>query len=509
MRTTVHAFALLTIATSLAAQAAPEPRAVKISNQGTVYNDWIDVPIYRRTGDSSSAPRTFLDWCAMIEQHDPGTGLVGVPTTAGAASWSPDGRFVAYDAPADGLRGHYIWVLPVDSATGLAKGTPRRVTMRNSGPPAWSPDGRRIAFLSPDSTGLSLIAVPFNGGDEELMYRSPGRWVNPRIVVWTSDGQFLYTTVSRPGNAPELLRLNLATKRAEWSNDGFGMFAVSSDGKQVAKLTRATPYLDISPIPGSGASPQRFVVPNNTTPASWLSTTELVAVAHPLPASIERVSLADGTIRSITPLDSSGVGDAFYSPDGKRFAYTRNTDTGVQLIVADADGSHGRALGVSSSIGHISWSPSGAQIAYLSYAPLGIRIVDVASGSDRAITGAVNAVQQKLRWRGDGKAVWYMSWKPTATALTREVHEVTTDGKERLIAALPQTNQPPGFVNDTLLVILEQKGLSTINLKTGTTRLLYSGGVRANNGDIDVSRDGSWLALVSEEGISKSRCSCR
>jgi Tol biopolymer transport system component len=93
-----------------------------------------------------------------------------------------------------------------------------------------------------------------------------------------------------------------------------------------------------------------------------------------------------------------------------------------------------------------------------------------------------------------------MSWKPTATALTREVHEVTMDGKERLIVTLPQTNQPPGFVNDTLLVVLEQKGLSTINLKTGATRLLYSGGVRANNGDIDVSRDGSWLALVSEEG---------
>jgi Tol biopolymer transport system component len=143
------------------------------------------------------------------------------------------------------------------------------------------------------------------------------------------------------------------------------MFAVSSDGKQVAKLTRATPYLDLSPTPGSGASPQRFVVPQNTTPANWLSATEFVAVSHPLPASIERVSLADGTIRSITPLDSNGVGDAFYSPDGKRFAYTRYTDTGVQLIVADADGSHARALGVASSIGHISWSPSGAQIAYL------------------------------------------------------------------------------------------------------------------------------------------------
>lgn len=405
MRTTTHCLVFLTVATSLVAQTAPDPQSVRVSNRGAVYNDFIE------RGDLSKNGRFVVGASSIsgLVRYDRAARtwaqIAGVPTTANSASWSPDGRFIAYNGAADGLRGQYVWILPVDSATGLAKGTPRRVTMRNSGPPVWSPDGRRLAFLSPDSAGISLITVPFNGGDEEVMYRTPGQWVYPRSVVWTGDGQFLYTTVSRPGKTPELLRVNVATKRAEWSNDGFGMFAISSDGKQVAKLTRATPFLDISPTEGSNTPPRRFVVPNNTTPVSWLSATELVAVAHPLPGNIERVSLADGTIRSLTPLDSNGVGDAFYSPDGKSFAYAQITETGRRLVVADADGSHARAIGVASSIDRISWSPSGAQIAYLSYAPFGIRVVDVASGSDRAITGAVNGVQQKLRWRSDGKAI--------------------------------------------------------------------------------------------------------
>jgi hypothetical protein len=205
-------------------------------------------------------------------------------------------------------------------------------------------------------------------------------------------------------------------------------------------------------------------------------------------------------IRSITPLDSNGVGDAFYSPDGKQFAYTRITDAeDSSSSPTPMDRTRARLASRKASptsAGHPRerGSPTSRTLRWE------FRVVDVASGSDRAITGVVNAVQQKLRWRSDGAAIWYMSWKPTPTALTREVHEVTLDGKERLVAALPETNQPPGFVNDTLLVVLEQKGLSAINLKTGATRLLYSGGVRANNGDIDVSRDGTWLALVSEEG---------
>jgi Tol biopolymer transport system component len=497
---TAFSLAFLSVAVVLGAQSPPEPRLVRLSNPGSVANEWInpgDVSkdgrfVVGATTDSGLAhyDRTSRSWAR----------IVGPSLSASAPRWSPDGRFLAYQDRADGRREFFVWIMPIDPATGLPKGTARRVTTRSSGPPTWSPDGRRIAFLSPDSTGVALMTVPFNGGEEQILYRANAQWVFPRIVVWSADGQFVVATMQR-GGKPELVRVTVATKHAEWLNqDGFGLFAISGDGKQVATFARNTPYLAIGASSVTGGMPQRYVMPPNVVPAAWVSPNEFVGFAHPLPGSIERVSMGDGAIKSITPFDSSGVGDGFYSPDGKRIAYTRKAATGPQLMVADADGGNSRAIGIAGSVSQIAWSPSGAQIAYVSYAPLGIRVVDVASGADRAVNSSVNTIQQKLRWRSDGKAIWFMAWKATATALVREVHEVTMDGKDRLIATLPSTNQPPGFVNDTLIVVLEPKGLSALNLKTGKTRMLYSGGVRANNGDIDLSRDGKWLALVSEEG---------
>jgi Tol biopolymer transport system component len=82
--------------------------------------------------------------------------LVGTPANANALRWAPNGRFVSYNYTAEGLRGQYIWVLPMDTTTGLASGAPRRVTTRPGGHAAWAPDGRRIAYPAGDSIGYSV-----------------------------------------------------------------------------------------------------------------------------------------------------------------------------------------------------------------------------------------------------------------------------------------------------------------------------------------------------------------
>jgi Tol biopolymer transport system component len=79
----------------------------------------------------------------------------------GAASWSPDGRFIVVTARGDqGLR---LFKIP------LAGGTPVQLTDSVSSNPVWSPDGVFIVYSgSPRARSVPLKAVTPNGGPYPL-----------------------------------------------------------------------------------------------------------------------------------------------------------------------------------------------------------------------------------------------------------------------------------------------------------------------------------------------------
>jgi Tol biopolymer transport system component len=71
-------------------------------------------------------------------------------------TWSPDGRFIAYYAPHDGL---YL----IDSE---GAGAPRRLALQNLDAgtammPAWSPDGKKLLFLiaAPPNNKLAIVDI--------------------------------------------------------------------------------------------------------------------------------------------------------------------------------------------------------------------------------------------------------------------------------------------------------------------------------------------------------------
>ncbi|MCC6262060.1 MAG: PD40 domain-containing protein [Bryobacterales bacterium] len=103
-----------------------------------------------------------------------GRDAVRLTTADGYAAsprWSPDGRFIAFDARAANNFGIYdVFVI---SATG---GTPRRLT---SGPlqntrPAWSSDGRFIYFASDRSGTQQIWKVPAEGGSARQITHNGG-----------------------------------------------------------------------------------------------------------------------------------------------------------------------------------------------------------------------------------------------------------------------------------------------------------------------------------------------
>ncbi len=72
---------------------------------------------------------------------------LGAPTGAAwveSPAWSPDGRAIAFVAPAAEVGRADVWVMP-------ASGGAARLLVRDAAQPAWSPDGTRIAFVrAPD-----------------------------------------------------------------------------------------------------------------------------------------------------------------------------------------------------------------------------------------------------------------------------------------------------------------------------------------------------------------------
>ena len=127
--------------------------------------------------------RTKKNWTRLSDE------VLGMP------AWSPDGRFLAF-ARRDATRASYIWILPIDSSSGLTGGPERRVTVRTAMRPAWSRDGRQLAFVSMDSGLMHLWVAPFNGGDERLVAKVAGG--SPDAPAWSADGKSIYFTYAAP-----------------------------------------------------------------------------------------------------------------------------------------------------------------------------------------------------------------------------------------------------------------------------------------------------------------------
>jgi Tol biopolymer transport system component len=123
------------------------------------------------------------DGSGMRRLNPPGVA-VGRVTAAGApASWSPDGRSIAFAAFDRGTEGDRSAVFVTDASDGRA----RRISTWGSmiASAAWSPAGDLIAFSELEGPAISLVTP-----DGELSSLSVPGW---RISgpVWSSDGSHL------------------------------------------------------------------------------------------------------------------------------------------------------------------------------------------------------------------------------------------------------------------------------------------------------------------------------
>jgi Tol biopolymer transport system component len=245
-------------------------------------------------------------------------------------SWSPDGRYLAFQACEDSviidLTGNVVSTFPTQAQL------------------VWSPDSARVArwdefSWNEDGVGTFTIGIYGIDGTRQMQITMPPGWEpSDRDPIWSPDGASLIVDqleVPLDGGTPrklpfpELFRLRSG---AWW----MAALAISPDGSRVAYGTR-----DALVVAGRDGSEPREVLEGAAQTAMWSPTGELIAVTSPAPdgpMAPNQLRVVDVATGSATLLFESEPGSYVnvigFSPEGDRVLF------GEQRALSIPDGSY-------------------------------------------------------------------------------------------------------------------------------------------------------------------------
>jgi len=307
------------------------------------------------------------------------------------ATWSPDGRFVAYSSDRAGK--FDIWVQQVSG------GDPVQIT---KGPghnwqPDWSPDGKYIAYRSEDGDG-GLFVIPALGG-MGLARKIVSGGFYPR---WSPDStQILFQSTALLGNQFDVVTLDGSAPRevlTRFSNRPLGARSAAwhPDGKRISiwgPSDDSVPTFWTVPVAGgegvrSEIDPQILkqlggvsATPNDEMGGdvkfSWMPSGRAIifertfrGVRNLWKLSIDPKTLKAYAIERLTT--GSGLDtELALSAEGGKIAFTMESDR-VRAWVFPFDGTLGRVTGVGQAVtspGMEAWHPNlsrdGKKLAFM------------------------------------------------------------------------------------------------------------------------------------------------
>jgi len=336
--------------------------------------------------------------------------------------WSPDGRWIAYTNRA---RGKDEIALNLVSPLG---GPPRTVmTSKQIGSHTWAPDGRALVVgiashkgspqfmeaISMDSHTQGQLTWPPSGipGDLQPAVSPDGKKLAfCRKTAWHTAELFLLDLnrdLSPAGKPRKITKLGYVASPA-WTPDGKRiLFEAHRDGVGIWQVDRdGEGVRPVFGAPDTASEPALARRPDGSTALAFTNETTVRA--------IWRYSTALGPGGGPTELVASTQDQLCprYSHDGKRIAFTSERTGHEEIWVANVDGSQPIQLTdlrhQLTEVGH--WCPADDAIAFVSQDRGGrqVYLVRSAGGAPMALTNE-DGVESGTGWTRDGSGYYYNS----------------------------------------------------------------------------------------------------
>lgn len=377
----------------------------------------------------------------------------------GSARLSPDGRFIAYDAPAsENTPAHDIFVLAVDG-TGETKAVESPAVDWS---PRWSPDGTQLLFLSDRAGSPGLWSAPLQNGKA----RGSAQLIKPdvgfiQLVGVTRNGALHYLSeglgrrnVYTAGLDGELhaTASQLASDRsqnisagASFSPDGqyLAYFAQHAPNEMMLGLTRLIIRTLKSGQERELNLPSLRIPPYGyLTPPNWFPDGKSVLVAAWDTSRPEinyyRVDLASGATELVhrsrgSRILISGIYDL--TSDGKTLFYldTLNSENQVSIMRFDLATRRTSELRSDAALRGLALSPDGKQLAYFDLGTQSFYVVPVAGGEPRLV--------YKRPTRGN--AYVGITWSPDQRYLILVLPDTGRDYAPQALYKVPVTGDQP------------------------------------------------------------------